>query len=97
MVATCIYRGLAKRRVDRVYLLCLPFGYVGVFLLLFFGTGLSVSSACWITVFTGDAPGAMLAGIIAGSLALAAKSEDPSECTVTKSAGACSADAAKDQ
>ena len=46
MVTTCIYRGLARGKMDRLYLFCLPFGYVGVFLLLHFGTDLSVGLVC---------------------------------------------------
>ena len=93
MVTTCIYRGLARGRIDRLYLSCLPFGYVGVFLLLHFGTDLSVSSSIVIALFIGDAPVAMLAAIIAGSLALAAKSEEHpgGTDTVRKSAVAHSA------
>jgi hypothetical protein len=75
MVATCIFKGLAKGRIDRLYLYCLPFGYVGVFLLLHFGANLSVSSVCWITLLIGDVPGAMLTAIIVGSLSLVAKPE----------------------
>lgn len=75
MVTTCIYRGLARGRLDRIYLSCLPFGYIGVFLLLHFRTDLSVGSACGIALLVGDAPGAMLAAIIAGSLALMTKSK----------------------
>ena len=76
MVATCIYRALARGRVDRLYLLCLPFGYVGVFGLLYFGTDLSVAMVCAIALLTGDAPAALLAAIIAGFLTLVAKSEE---------------------
>jgi hypothetical protein len=76
MVTTCIYRGLARGRMDRLYLLCLPFGYVGVFLLLHFGTDLSVGYICGIALLIGDAPGALLAAIIIGSLSLVRKSEE---------------------
>jgi len=76
MVTTCIYKGLTRGRIDRIYLCCLPFGYVGVFLLLHFGTDLSVSLVCAAALLAGDVPGAMLAAIIAGSLALVAKSEE---------------------
>jgi hypothetical protein len=75
MVTTCIYRGLARGKIDRLYLCCLPFGYVGAFCLLHFGTDLSVGLVCVIALLIGDTPGAMLAAIIAGSLALVAKSE----------------------
>ncbi|UCC45212.1 MAG: hypothetical protein JSU65_04655, partial [Candidatus Zixiibacteriota bacterium] len=64
MVTTCIYRGLAKGRLDRLYLFCLPFGYLSVSLLLHFGTGLSVTSACGIALLTGDVLGAILTGFI---------------------------------
>jgi hypothetical protein len=97
MVTTCIYKGLARGRMDRLYLCCLPFGYVGVFLLLHFVTDLSVSSVCWTALLIGDVPGAMLAGIIAGSLTLVAKSEEHPGSTVRNSAGAHSAVAPKDQ
>jgi len=73
MVATCIFRGLAKGRIDRLYLYCLPFGYVGVFLLLYYGANLSVSSVCWIALLIGDVPGALLTAIVAGSLSLVTK------------------------
>ena len=73
MVTTCIYKGLARGKMDRIYLSCLPFGYVGVFLLLHFGTDLSVSLVCTTALLIGDVPGAMLAGIIAGFLTLLAK------------------------
>jgi hypothetical protein len=73
MVTTCIYRGLAKGNIDRLYLFCLPFGYLGVFLLLHFGTNLSVGYICWIALFIGDAPGALLTAIVAGCLTLLSK------------------------
>ena len=76
MVSTCIYRGLARGRIDRLYLLCLPFGYVGVFCLLYFGTDLSVGMVCAIALLIGDAPAALLTATIAGFLALVAKSEE---------------------
>jgi len=85
MVTTCIYRGLAGGRIDRIYLCCLPFGYVGVFLLLHFGTDLSLSTVCWAAFLTGDAPGAMLAAIIAGSLTLLAKPKEHPGSTVQHS------------
>ena len=88
MVTTCIYRGLARGRMDRLYLSCLPLGYVGVFLLLHFGTDLSVSLVCGIALLIGDAPGAMLAAIIIGSLSLVTKSEEHPGSTVQSSAGA---------
>ena len=97
MVATCIYKGLARGRMDRIYLSCLPFGYVGVFLLLLFGTDLSVSLVCGIVLLIGDAPGAMLAAIIIGSLSLVRKSEEYPGSTVRNSAGVHSAVAPKDQ
>jgi hypothetical protein len=96
MVTTCIYRGLAKGRVDHLYLFCLPFGYVGVFLLLHFGTDMSVSMVCATALLIGDAPGAMLAGIIAGCLTWVAKSEGHPGSTVRNFAGAHSAVAPKD-
>ena len=86
MVTTCIYKGLARGRMDRLYLSCLPFGYVGVFLLLHFGTDLSVSLVCGIALLIGDAPGAMLAAIIIGSLSLVRKSEEHPGSTVRNSA-----------
>jgi len=89
MVTTFIYKGLARGRMDRIYLSCLPFGYIGVFLLLYFGTGLSVGLVCAITLLTGDAPGAMLAAIIIGFLSLARKSEEhPGSSTARNSGGA---------
>jgi hypothetical protein len=88
MVTTCIYRGLARGRIDRVYLLCLPFGYVGVCLLLHFGTDLSVGSICGIALLIGDAPGAMLAAMIIGALSLVRKSKEHPGSTVRNSAGA---------
>ena len=98
MVTTCIYKGLARGRMDRIYLSCLPFGYVGVFLLLHFRTDLSVSLVCGIALLIGDAPGAMLAAIIIGSLSLVRKSkEQPPGSTVRNSAGAHSVVAPKDQ
>ena len=97
MVTTCIYKGLARGRIDRIYLSCLPFGYVGVFLLLHFGTDLSVSLVCGITLLIGDAPGAMLAAIIIGSLSLVRKSKEHPGSTVRNSAGAHSVVAPKDQ
>ena len=97
MVATCIYRGLTRRRMDRLYLSCLPFGYVGVFLLLHSKTDLSVSLVCGIALLIGDAPGAMLAALIIGSLSLVRKSEEYRGSTVRNSAGAHSVIAPKDE
>ena len=97
MVTTCIYRGLARGKMDRLYLFCLPFGYVGVFLLLHFGTDLTVGSVCAIALLIGDAPGAMLAAIIIGSLSLAAKPEKHPGSTARDSVGPHSAVASKDQ
>ena len=97
MVTTCIYKGLARGRMDRIYLSCLPFGYVGVFLLLHFRTDLSVSLVCGIALLIGDAPGAMLAAIIIGSLSLVRKSKEHPGSTVRNSAGAHSVVAPKDQ
>jgi hypothetical protein len=73
MVTTCIFRGLARKKIDRFYLFCLPFGYIGMFLLLHWGTDLSLGMVCAITLLIGDAPGALLTAIIAGFLALVAK------------------------
>ena len=67
MVATCIYQGLTRRRLDCVYLSCLPFSYACVFLLLHFGTDLSLGMMCWIALLIGDGPAAMLAAIIIGA------------------------------
>jgi hypothetical protein len=97
MVTTCIYKGLARGRIDRIYLSCLPFGYVGVFLLLHFRTDLSVSLVCGIALLIGDAPGAMLAAIIIGSLSLVRKSKEHPGSTVRNSAGAHSVVAPTDQ
>jgi hypothetical protein len=97
MVTTCIYSGLSRGRMDRIYWSCLPFGYVGVFGLLHFGTDLSVSLVCATALLIGDAPGAMLAAIIIGSLSLVRKSKEHSGSTVWNSAGAHSAAAPKDQ
>ena len=58
------------------------FGYLGVFLLLHFGTDLSASLVCGIALLIGDAPGAMLAAIIIGSLLLVRKPEEHPESTV---------------
>lgn len=88
MVTTCIYRGLAGGRLDRIYLYCLPFGYVGVFLLLHFGTELPFNMVCWTAVLIGDVPGALLTAIIIGSLALVRKPSEHSGSTVRNSAGA---------
>ena len=76
VVTTCIYKGLARGRIDSLYLLCLPFGYVGVFGLLYFGTDLSVGMVCGIALLIGDAPAALFAAIITGFLSLVAKSEE---------------------
>lgn len=76
MVTTCFYMGLAKGKIDRLYLLCLPFGYLGVFLLLYFGTNLSLGYLCGIAVLIGDAPAALLTAVIAGVLSLMAKAEE---------------------
>jgi len=84
MVTTCIYRGLAKRKIDRLYLFCLPFSYLGVFLLLHFGTDLSVGYVCWIALLIGDAPGALLTAIIAGFFALVSKPGEHPESTIQK-------------
>ena len=73
MFTTCIYRGLAKGKIDHLYLFCLPFGYLGVFLLLHLGTNLSVGYKCGIALLIGDAPGALLTAIIAGFLMLVPK------------------------
>ncbi len=97
MVTTCIYKGLARGRMDRIYLCCLPFGYVGVFGLLHFGTDLSVSLVCGIALLIGDAPGAMLAAIIIGSLSLVRKPEEHPGSVVRNSAGTHSAVDPKDQ
>lgn len=97
MVTTCIYRGLARGRIDRIYLCCLPFGYVGVFLLLYFKTDLSISTVCCAALLTGDVPGAILAAIIAGSLALVAKPKEHPANAAQNSAGAHSSLAPKDQ
>jgi hypothetical protein len=97
MVTTFIYKGLTRGRMDRIYLSCLPFGYVGVFLLLHFGTDLSVSLVCGIALLIGDVPGAILAAIIIGFLSLLAKPEEHPGSTVPNSAGAHSAVAPKDQ
>jgi len=77
MVTTCIYRGLTKGKIDRLYLFCLPFGYLGVFLLLHSGTNLSAGYICGIALLIGDAPGALLTAIVAGFLLLIPKSEEP--------------------
>jgi hypothetical protein len=59
--------------MDCIYLSCLPFGYIGVFLLLYFGTNLSLGMVCCATLLAGDVPGALLAAIIIGSLSLVRK------------------------
>ena len=84
MVTTCIYSGLAKGKIDRLYLLCLPFGYLGVFLLLHFGTNLSIGYICGIVLLIGDAPGALLTAVIAGFLAIVSKPEQRPEHTIQK-------------
>ena len=73
MLTTCIFRGLAQGKIDRLYLFCLPFGYLGVFLLLHFGAKLSLGYTCGIVLLIGDAPGALLCAILAGLLALLSK------------------------
>ena len=83
--------------MDHLYLSCLPIGYVGVFGLLYFGTDLSVGLVCGIALLIGDAPVAMLAAIIIGSLSLVRKSEEHPGSTVRNSAGAHSAVAPEDQ
>ncbi len=84
MVTTCIYKGLAKGKIDRLYLFCLPLGYLGVFLLLHFGTDLSVGYICGIALLIGDAPGALLTAIIAGLFALVSKPREHPESTIQK-------------
>ncbi len=86
MFTTCIYRGLTKGKIDRLYLFCLPFGYLGVFLLLHFGTNLSVGYICGIALLIGDAPGALLTAIVAGFLLLIPKSEERPGSHGTKTA-----------
>src|SRR6056300_1632147 len=83
--------------MDRIFWSCLPFGYVGVFLLLHFGTDLSISLVCAIALLIGDAPGAMLAAIIIGSLSLLRKCEEHPGTTVRNSARAHSVVAPRDQ
>ena len=97
MVATCIYRGLARGRIDRIYLACLPFGYICVFCLLHFATDLSVGMVCGITLLIGDAPGAMLAAIVIGSLSLVRKPEEHPGPAARNSADAHSAVGPDDQ
>ncbi len=75
MVTTCFYKGLAKGKLDHLYLFCLPFGYLGVFLLLHFGTNLSFGYKCGIAVLIGDAPAALFTALFAGLLSLKAKPE----------------------
>lgn len=84
MVTTCIYKGLLKGKIDRLYLSCLPFGYLGVFLLLHFGTNLSAGYICGIALLIGDAPGALLTAIVAGFLALLSKPGEHPESTIQK-------------
>jgi len=84
MVTTCIYKGLAKGKIDRLYLFCLPFGCLGVFLLLHFGTNLSIGYICAITLSIGDAPAALLTAIIAGFLTLLSKPGEHPESTIQK-------------
>ena len=84
MVTTCIYRGLAKGKIDRLYLFCLPFGYLGVFLLLHFGTKLSIGYVSALTLIMGDAPGALLTAIIAGFLMLVSRTGEHPESAIQK-------------
>ena len=77
MVTTSIYRGLAGKRLNRLYLCCLPFGYAGVFCLLHFGTDLPFGMVCAISLLIGDAPGAVLAAVLIGLLSLARPEEHP--------------------
>ena len=97
MVGTCIYKGLARGRIDRLYLCCLPFGYVGVCLLLHFGTDLPLGWVLAIALLVGDAPAAILTAIVAGFLALVAKPEEDPASSAENSAGARSAGGPKDQ
>ena len=76
MIATCIYTELAKGKIDRLYLLCLPFGYLGIYLLLHFGTNLSVGYKCVIAFLVGDAPGALLTAVLTGLFAVAPKPKE---------------------
>ena len=91
MVVTCLYKGLAKGSIDRLYLFCLPLSYIGVFLFLYFGTDLAVGLVCAITLLVGDAPGAILIGIAAGVISLTIKPDKYPGSTVQNSAGTGSA------
>jgi hypothetical protein len=97
MVTTCIYKGLARGRIDHLYLFCLPFGYLGMCFLLHFVTDLSIGWVCVVALLIGDVPGLMLAGIIAGLLTLVAKPEEKPGSTVRNSPETNSAVAPKDQ
>ncbi len=97
MVTTCIYRGLVRGKIDRIYLFCLPFGYVGVFGLLHFGTDLSLGLVCAIALLIGDAPGAMLTAIIAGLLTLVGKPKTSPVGTAQESEGSYSSPTPQDQ
>lgn len=66
MIATWFYRRLKRGGLECLYLSCLPFGYVALFLLLRQRTDLPIGMVCAIVVLTGDVLGAVFAGIIVG-------------------------------
>ncbi len=97
MVTTCIYRGLARGKIDRLYAFCLPLGYIVAFLLLHYGTDLSLGLVCAIALLIGDAPAALLTAVIAGSFTLVGKPEAHRSSTAQDSAGAHATVSPKDQ